>query len=274
MRAVVIALSALAALLCSTPAAARWGERPIILPDKTTYTCGQYLAFAAPWSVSSPPQSSFIPGVDYADSIVALPSVRNTDACLDGSTINWRWPAQTSSKGVYGYMELTYGNYDGGKPVVPVTPIQASAITTFRQELLIGPTTGAPADYNILNEFYLTETAGVASTKRVEIGFFWNAADTTITYYNGGTPCSTYTDPTGRKWACRWLPDGSAGRYIMYYSGARASGGLLDFKAVIDSLVGQGLVDGNLYLNGAAVGVEPVRNGGSMQVHRWRITLN
>lgn len=122
--------------------------------------------------------------------------------------------------------------------------------------------TALPGDENILNEFYLTTVAGNARTKVAEIGFFWNAAGTTVGYFNSGTACSSYTDPTGRKWNCRYLLDGSAGKYIMFYSGGQVFNTTLYSKAMLASLVSKGLVSDALYVNRVAIGVEPVRGAG------------
>lgn len=247
-------------------------DKKITVPDNVGLQSGRFLAYAAPWSTFSAPQSSFVRGVDYADNITVPQSSINAGT-LDGSTIDWFWPNKAGSTGVYGYMELCYGNYSGGTGTIPVAPVKVSALKEFTQRAQISKMSEPYTGYNILNEFYLTEVAGDGNTNRVEIGFFWNLSDDGVYYFDSGTPANSYTDPTGRVWNCKYVMGGAAGKYIMFYSGERVYNTTIDFKVVLNSLAAQGLINPNHYVNGLAIGIEPVRGSGAVTFDKWDITL-
>lgn len=240
----------------------------IVVPDSTNFTLGRYLAYAAPYSLERAAQSKFVRGKDYLDTIEVRPS-----SFPSGSTLRWRWPDRLSGSGAYGYMQLTFGNYDGGKPEVPVAPIRARDIRRFSQTYQVS-LAGAPSGFNVLTEFYLTTRAGVAASKYEEIGFFANLSDDGQRFFDTARLVGTWTDDAGRQWICRSIQAGSAHEYIMFYSGGQVLSGRLDMKSAIDWLASKDEVDLDHYVNGLAIGVEPVRGVGAMAVPHWNVTLD
>lgn len=246
------------ALLASPAHSGRRGEVATILPDRTAFTRGSFLAFASPQAAGG------------SDSI----SVRSS-AFPNGTTINWAWPS-TPCAGVCGYMEVTYGNYDSGVPQTPVTSRQAKNITTLTEEFNLS-TAGDTTQFNVLDEFYLTSTQGDANTKVIEIGWFLNASASAVSYFNSVTQLGTYTDAYGRVWKVAQDPTGgSAGNYVMQMlaNGSPLLVGAIDKKAALAFLTSQGKITGNEWFNGMAIGIEPVSGTGSMQVARWTVVYN
>jgi hypothetical protein len=265
LRTLVVA----AALLCAPALAGRKGEPATVIGDQVSYTRGQWLAFNSPWSIFSPPQNAYVHGVDYFDTTVIRPS-----SFPSGATVNWFWPA-TPCTSVCGYMQLTYGNYDGGQPQAPVTSRQVKNIVTLNEEFDYS-LTGNPASFNVLNEFYLTSTQGDETTRVLEVGWFLNASTSGAAFFNSSTQLGTFTDQSGQVWKAAFNASGEANAYVMIMpnSGAQILRGTIDMKAALTFLTSNGRITGNEWLNGLALGVEPVSGSGSMKVARWTIVYN
>lgn len=247
------------------------GASAIVIPDRTNYTVGQFLSYSSPYNAAG---TACVVGSTCGD-LIRIPAV----GYPNGTTASWTWPklgCGASGGGLCGYVgQVTYGNYDSGVPKVAVTPVQVAAMHNFIEQIQLSSVTGSSSDFNILNEFYLTSVRGNAATKVAEIGFFENLSDMGQLYFASGTPCASYTDLNRHVWACRYQQGGSSGAYFMYYSGARVLSATLDFKAVINSLLSQHrLSSAGLWVNGVAVGIEPMRNSGSYTVSKFSITLN
>ena len=262
-------LSIVLLLTLAGPAVAQPEEAVTVVPDSTNFTMGRFLAFNSPFSLQRPGQSKFVRGRDYLDTIEVRPS-----SFPSGSTLRWRWPNRMAQgTGAYGFMQLTYGNYDGGKTREPVAPIRARAIRRFSQEYEVS-LTGPVNHFNVLTEFYLTKRPGVAASKYEEVGFFANLSDDGRRFFNTARLVGTWDDGTGRTWECRSIRSGSAHRYIMFYSGGQVLSGRLDMKAAIDWLASKREVNPDHYVNGLALGVEPVQGAGTMTVPNWSVTFD
>ena len=168
-------------------------------------------------------------------------------------------------------MHIVYGNYDSSFPPVPVAPRRIDQISTFTEDYSVS-LTGSSTNFNVLNEFYCTTRAGVTSTKSEEVGFFGSLSDAGIVYFNNGAYVGTWYDGV-RNWTVRSLREGSAGHFIMFYAGKQVLNARLDKKAALSWLVSKGQVNPTHYVNGTAIGVEPVRSSGSMTVANWSVTF-
>jgi hypothetical protein len=245
------------------------GGTTLVVPDATNYTVGEYLAYAAPWSIYTAPQNAFVRGVEYEDTITVHPAT-----FPNGTTINWRWPSTASSTGVYGYMQVSWGNYNNGTPQTLVTPQKISDIASL--EFNVAYTLDStPCDGNVLLEFYTTTVAGDGNAKSAEVGFFLNAIPSTIAFHQGAEQHGTWTDPQGRGWTVARDYSGDAGNFIMFLPTDHANkSGVFDGLAALNHLATLGMINTAHYVNGAAVGAEPHTGSGQLTFTTFNVALS
>jgi hypothetical protein len=233
------------------------------LGDFQNYARGAYGAYASPWSTFT--DKSLKRGFDYTDTVDVSP-----DTFPDNTVLNWRWPDHVGQKsGVWGYMHLFMGNYDGGKPPIPTQPRQVNGIHTLAEDFDLAY--DGPPDFNLLNEFYLTSRAGDAAAKKVEIGYFLHVSPQGAAFFERGKPIGSYRDQAGRLWRVRM-----AGVYCMLVpaDGRDLLHGSIDIRATLAFLQAKGVIKGDEWFNGIALGSEPIKGAGRLDVRHWKVVYN
>lgn len=250
----------LAVVIASGAAFARGEEAPRILADREFYTKGNFIAYAAPWSVDAAGGPALKHGMDFADEIAVRQETFPANA-----EFSWHWPLiPPKHTGVYGYNAVSFGSYHGGMPEVPVPARQVKVIgkleETFRFDLAqpIG-------DFNVLTEFFLAETAD-GEHKVAEIGFFLRPAKSALLFADAGEQLGSFKDPLGRAWKVAQQP-APYGPFYVFIPPGEVLAGTIDFKAALEFLRAKERVTGEEYFTGLAFGVEPVTGSGSLQLH-------
>lgn len=244
------------------------GPRPsasqLVLPAKTPFTKGTYFAFAQPWGGEEVAWAR--PWAPYADALAI-----DIGSFPAGTSMNWRWPPfiAHNGPGVWGYIQVSHGNYDGGPPEVEVPQRRVRDIRALRQSFAWRIDTSW-GDGNVLTEFYLRSSPTDVNAKLLEIGWFLHAPESTRKFVRGSRQVGIYTDETGRRWQvalaekfCMFLPE----------TDADIPSGSLDMLRALVWLQEQGLVRGDEWYSGVAIGVEPVRGFGRYQLDRWSVDL-
>lgn len=241
------------------------GKR-ILLVDKQFYGAGQFLAYASPWCAYI--DSKLKIGVDLVNTISFMAGNFPNGVDITASAPNEN--PNLHGCGVYGYHFAAYGNYDGGAAPVAVTPRQVSSITSFTQKFSWHPVYGAADNYNVLNEFYVTSVAGVTSGKVAEIGLMLHASASAAWLAKSGTQIGTWTDDSGRVWKVSQVK-----KFIIVIpaDGKDARSGSIDFGKLLKFLVSRGVLTGKEWVNGAAIGLEPVIATSAITVDSWSIAL-
>jgi hypothetical protein len=232
----------------------------VLIRDSENYLDRQFLAFVGDWSVSTG-KERLTRGPDYADSIIIDPRT-----FPNGSDIAWRWPDRPPQKGVYGYLHLAYGSFAGGATKEPVAPEQVSRIRTLKTLFAVDDVR-SDGQFNVLSETFVTRAKGDFSTKALEVGFLTHLSDHGREHFDKARQIGTFTDPGGRRWTvaemngfCMFVPEDEP-----------VSSGVLHYDAAFAWLVSKGLLTGNEWFNGLAIGVEPVSGSGGLRVSRWEI---
>ena len=256
------ACTGLAVLVCvaAAPNVATTGI--VQLNDFENYSRGPYGAYASPWSTFF--DNGLVHGVDYLDTIKVIPRT-----FPDGTILNWHWPARVSKKtGVWGYIHVFFGNYNGGKTAVYLEPRQVRAIHILREDLSVAYE--IKSDFNLLNEFYLTLRAGESASKVIEIGYFLHISPEGKQFFERAKAIGSYRDDAGQVWVVR-----RAGDFCMLLppGGHWASNGSIDLKSTFAFLRARGLIKGDEWFNGLAIGVEPVRGAGRLEVQHWTVSF-
>ncbi|WP_185206172.1 hypothetical protein [Sphingomonas sp. NBWT7] len=266
-RLILIALLMLALLVVvvvATPFVSRMGDKGdrITVKTGTTYTAGQYYGVIAPWAVIDRPvmrQWAKLSESMWID-LRAFPA---------NTRFNWAWPpyAPSYGPGVWGYHHLGYGNYDGGAPEKPVTPRRVRDIRILKTafdwtgDFRFGEAT-------VLSEFYLRRDPGDSESKQIEIGWFFHVSAATRRFVAAGRSLGTYIDPTGRQWRAT-LQD----RFLTFWpsDGRDVATGVLDMRHALGWLTAKGLANPGDWLTGVAIGAEPIKGFGSVDIKRWQV---
>lgn len=257
MRRAPRAILALAALATSSP------PSTIMLQDREPFYRGSYQAFASPWSTFLEP--GLVHGIDYRDTIIVRP-----DSFPDGTIIDSIWPRRAPARsGVWGYNALSFGNYDGGRPPLPVTPRRVRDIHHL-DEAFAFRYAGSPC-FNLLAEFYLTARAGDEKAKLFEIGFFLHTPRTTAAYAGAGSLISSYRDRSGRVWTVHRQ---GTFHMIIPANGEDVQAGTIEIAPLLSWLMQKRILAGSEWFNGMAFGIEPAPGGGHTRVvvDHWRVT--
>lgn len=237
------------------------GPGQIVIPAKTPFTRGRFFAFAQPWGGEEVAWTRR--WAPHADAMGI-----HLEKFPDGTTMNWRWPPimAGTGPGVWGYIQVGYGNYDGGEPEVHVPPRRVRDIRVLRQSYawrLDHPL----GDGNVLTELYLRSNPGDIHSKTLEIGWFLHVPDSTRRWIAAARPVGIFVDGQKRRWKvaladefCMFMPE----------DGRDLPGGSLDMLPALRWLQARGLVRGDEWLTGFAIGVEPVRGVGRFHLDRWR----
>ncbi len=266
-RLIVIALLVVVALVVgvlAAPFAFRAGGKGdrITVKARTTYTAGKYYGFVSPWAVDDQPilrRWANFSETMWVD-LRAFPA---------RTRFNWAWPpyAPRNGPGVWGYHHLGYGNYDGGVPETPVTPRRVRDIRVLKTAFAW---TGdfRFGDATILTEFYLRRDPRENESKRLEIGWFFHVAPATRSFVASGRQLGLYTDPAGRPWRAT-LQD----RFLTFSPAddGDVPAGILDMRHALDWLVAKRLARPEDWVSGVAIGAEPIKGFGSVEITRWQV---
>ena len=233
------------------------------LQDKENYYQDVYGAYASPWAAALEPVP-LMHSRDYEDLIKVDPK-----RFPGGTEISWRWPDNPPKQaGVYGYMHVYRGNYDGGRPPVSSKPVQVTNLRHFRQKVAFTLNEGDPEGFNLLNEFWLTGKAGEPSAKLLEIGFMLHTNDRTEYTVSRSKEILKFRDPQHRDWLM--VSAGGAVPFIILMPRDRSDvEGEVDVKDVRDKLVQLSVITGNEWINGIALGVEPHFGSGRLTIDDW-----
>ncbi|MET0375384.1 MAG: hypothetical protein ABW128_14160 [Rhizorhabdus sp.] len=239
--------------------------------DKQWSSEGSYMAFASPWC--SYIDKTLDQGTDYLDTVTYTAGDLATGKNIQ---LKWRWPAlakRSPACGVFGYDQVAWGNYDGGRVMSPIAPRQVLSIKTLSLSHDITES-AEDQEYNGLAEFYLTKEPGAANLKAIEIGWFWNAPAATVAWAATGRQLGTFSDRYSRKWTVSVNKGGASGTFVTFIPSGKLLAGTFDAKAAIDFLRDRGLVNGAWWFNGAAIGVEPLGNSGSALIRKFTVTAS
>jgi hypothetical protein len=266
-RKFLIAVAGLLALLLAAAAALSLPELldrdgALVLRSKQPYTARSYYAFVSPWGAEGNPVLGLWGRT--ADSIRIQPA-----AFPNKTRFKWRWPPfpPRSNVGVWGYNHIGYGFYDGGEPEVPVPPRRVNDIKALRQSTAWSGNF-ALGDSTVLTEFYLRSNPRDSEAKLIEIGWLLHMAPETSAFVRGGRQLGIYADPAGRRWRAALNQ-----KYLTFSPADDRDVTTVDIDMLhaLRWLQAKKLVKGDEWLTGLAIGVEPIKGIGSVELTRWTV---
>lgn len=230
--------------------------------DWSTFTKGSYVAFAAPWAAQTGLMHRWSNHADVV--LVDLPKFPNNTG------VEFTWPPFTPRggiAGVWGYMGLAHGNYDGGTVEVPVPARRVDDIKALSQTFSWTPAFRLGVA-DVLTEFYLRSDPEDSDSKLVEIGWFLHLPERSRSYLAKAKVIGRYVDPQGTPWNVVRNDNFITFSAPDYRDVLK---GRIDMLAALHWLKDRKLVTGREWYTGVAIGVEPFKGTGKMQIDHWAV---
>jgi len=257
------------AFLCTGLLSAPASAQSVVKADRQWSSEGQFMTYSSPWCAGH--DKSLVVGRDFSNSI----AYKKGDLAKGKNVkMTWRWPRadkRSAKCGVFGYNYVGWGNYDSGAVRRSVAPAQVKSIKALSFSYDAQSSANAE-QFNGLGEFFLTKNAGAADQKVIEIGWFWNAPALTRAWAKTGRQLGRVVDPHGVKWTVSVNKSGVAGTYVTFIPVGKKTSGTFEGKAALNYLRKAGVVNGDWWFNGAALGVEPLGGAGSAVVRTFKVT--
>lgn len=223
------------------------------------------------YSASNP--TTFIEGRDFNCSVQISPA-----SFPNKSVIRSMVPNVTSPAGLYGYLHVDIGNYDGSPIVTPASPIQQKNITNFFTDIDWAYEGDGVSSF--LHELYGSTTGhatGGLTDKVWEVGAFPMCNPHAQSFVNTAVTAGgmgNFTDPIGRVWKVGQAT-GTAGPYYVFALSTFGNvQGRVYWKEMLAFLRTAGKITGNEYIQGVACGIEPDTGFDKLTLNSYTMTLN
>jgi len=232
---------------------------------------GSYHAYPGMWSLYADNTMGLgraaVENVDFESNIHV-----NTKDFPQGSTIQWRVPGFLAPKtGVYGYLQLAFGNYAGSMVPTSVTPRQVNDID--RLEVMLGYSYSGDQTFNVLNELFLLADPDDQSSQLFEVGLLAHVTSDTVWYFDRADQVGVFTDSADRLWrvAIDWTAP--AAPYVMLMpQDEQDVMGKFDWLQILDYLRSRNIISGDEWFTGIAAGVEPLGGAGRLELKAFDVT--
>lgn len=233
------------------------GMRLVRLGDNSGYTKGPFTAFMAPYN-----KGSLLVDKDYAESFALDP-----EQFPAGSLISWRWPMAGMNDPVRGFLAVDFGNYYNTVPEIPIQSSKVNRITSLTciHDLSIS---GTAKGFSVIINFFLTSTPNPNSI-RFEIEVFLHTPKYAKIYIDRVPSIGTFRSASDLAWNVAKDPVAAHGPDILFYPTNQADllVGTVDLKEMLFWLASCGVITGDEFFNGLAIGVEPQQLDGTLTIN-------
>ena len=231
------------------------------LSDSQGYTKGHYTAFMAPYN-----KGSLLEGVDYMESFEVDP-----EGFPNGSSIAWNWPASHTNAPVRGFLAIDYGNYYNTAPELSVPSSRVKDINTLvcTHDLSIS---GTKSGFNVIINFFLTATRDPNSIL-FEVEVFLHTPSFAQLYLDRCLSLGTFASAPGMIWKAVKDPSAVHGPDLLFHLAGPGNllVGSVDLGEMLSWLMGRGVITGDEFFNGLAIGVEPQQHDGALAINALSI---
>jgi hypothetical protein len=242
-------------------------KSPVILPENTNFSIGEYLVFAGSFE---PYNTPMVYGKDYDGTVTVDPYAFPRQTLFYS-----RWPTGRlpSKGGIWAYNHCVHGNYGGAVVKTPIPARRVRDLGRVKTEYDWSGE-GGPA-FNALAETFLNSAApeNPGVTHRVEIGAYLHGPEVTHQFHRKGKLIGFWTDPDGIEWEVR-----RTNKFITCMeplTGADRRAGLFHYDALFLWLGARGHVDGDWIYTGQALGEEVAEELNETRPKHWtRFRIN
>ena len=186
----------------------------------------------------------------------------------DDTIYSWNYPA-ASSPSIRSFLSLQYGDYDDGDPQLPIVSSRLGDLQTLTENVGFSMT-GDTAGFDVINDMFLTTTAGGGNAHADEVEVFFSTPGYTQTWLNSLATLGSVS-VSGINWAVYAATANGVPDYIIVPANYATVTGSVDLASLLQYLVSDGKLSGSLYFNGMAFGVETESGAGSMTLSNYSI---
>jgi hypothetical protein len=223
--------------------------------DHQLFSRGPYTAFMDPFN-----KGSYISGKDFTETFAV-----DADQFPSRTTIQWNWPVRYP-KNVLGFLQIAgFGDYFNTTPQTPIQPKRLkdiSRLTVFHDLTYFGTDNG----YDIIYDYFLTETPHGANKHLFEIEIFLHTPAYSVKYFERSTPVGLFSG-SGVLWKVAIDRTVVPPDILFMPTDERdLSKQTIDLVAMHSYLISKGIIEDSEYYNGHSLGVEPAQGFGTMLV--------
>lgn len=178
-----------------------------------------------------------------------------------------------SNKGrVRGYPSIRHGNYENGPPKVGFKPRRVNDLSTLRYSFAMEYRSLIGGDANILFDSFLLRDPANSKSKAFELGVIPMPATGTPNHaYTNGKDMGTFYDCLGRAWHMSLFEKADGSIYLMPLplNGSFLIGDI-DQLEIYRWAIGRGIITGDLWYTGMALGLEAIGGETQLLIEKWR----
>jgi hypothetical protein len=223
---------------------------------------GPYWAMNSTWN-----QNGLVNGSGFTQSL----TMENPDSPNIETTIAWSWPQTPAGYNVYSYPAVFYGDYAGfNAPANNVASEQINSLKTLTLSQNVS-FTGQTDQYDGMYDGYTTSKPdGDSSTVLHETEVYIHSPGYVQDWIEN-LPQHHFTDSQGLDWTIA-----TQGNIVIFAPSdfRDLTNSTIDFKGLLQAAVADGVMSGNEYFNGIALGNEPREGSGSMTINSFQVNYD
>ncbi len=227
---------------------------------------GPYWALNGTWNTGG-----LVNGTDYTESL----TMADATSPNNNTTITWSFPNTPAPGYVYSYPAVVYGDY--GSMPAPANNVAAEQINNIKTLTLSQNVslTGDPNQYDAMYDGFLTSTPdGALSTAQHELEVYVHTPDY-VSRWIQNLPQQSFTDSNGMKWII--AENTGANPPMIIFAPASfqdLTNNTIDLKGLLQAAAADGMISGNEYFDGIALGNEPAQGSGSMTINSFSVNYD
>lgn len=188
----------------------------------------------------------------------------------NGTVITCRTPIANKGR-VRGYPSIRHGVYENGTPQVAIKPRRIRDLTVMQYDFALDYRALIGGDANVLFDSFLLRDPKDSKSKAFELGVIpLPALGTPLHAQKNGEDMGTFYDRFGRAWRMSMFRKADGGLYLMplpVYGSFLA--GEIDPLEMYRWAIGRGIITGDLWYTGMALGLEPIGGTTQMRIDNW-----
>ncbi len=266
------ALASLLAALVPLPALAQPAPAPVsatvsasamqTLGERANFQDGAFTGYVQPFNAGK-----LRPGDGRQQSMAVAPG-----RFPAGTVFSHAWPASyPCPAGVWGFNAVSYGNYYGTTAKAPIAPKRVREIETLTQAVDIAMS-GDARGFNAIFDAFLTRDAGDFTHRVIELDVQLHASDIARAFIRKLTDRGTWNDPGGTAWRIYTDPKTTAPVVLYALPDQDVTRGTLDVGSLLKWMTAAGIITGDEWYNGHALGSEPVQGAGALTLNTVAVT--
>lgn len=192
------------------------------------------------------------------------------DDASNGTIITCRTPIANTGR-VRGYPSIRHGLYENGVPEVEIPARQIRDLSRLEYDFALDYRALVGGDANILFDSFLLRDPVNSKSKAFELGVIPMPASGTSRHARSkGEDLGLFHDQFGRGWRMSLFKKADDSLYLMSLP---LDGpfflGLIDQLEMYRWAIGRGIIGGDLWYTGMALGLEAIGGEAQMLVERW-----